>query len=137
MDEMTQGAGLRRRALPDLFADVVADGSALFRSEVRLARAEVSDKMAQVTRGVTMLVIGAVLLIPALVVLMTALVSALADQGMDPTLAAAIVGGAALVIGLILLFAGIRSFKADKLVPHATIRQLRNDASLAKQQVRT
>lgn len=137
MDDMTQGADLRRRRLPDLFADVVADGSALFQSEVRLARAEVSDKITNLTRGLTMLVIGAVLLIPALVVLMTALVSALADQGTDPTLAAAIVGGAALLVGIVLLWAGMRSFKADNLVPRATIRQLKHDASLAKEQVRT
>jgi uncharacterized membrane protein YqjE len=136
MDDMTRDPNLRRR-LPDLFGDVVADGTALFRSEVRLARAEVSDKINQLTRGLTMLVIGAVLLIPALVVLMTALVAALVDQGTEPTLAAAIVGGVALVFGLVLLFAGMRSFKTDNLVPRATIQQLQNDASLAKQQVRT
>ncbi len=136
MDDMTRDPNMRRR-LPDLFGDVVADGTALFRSEVRLARAEVSDKLNQLTRGLTMLVVGAVLLIPALVVLMTALVAALVDQGTEPTLAAAIVGGVALVVGIVLMFAGMRSFKSDNLVPRATIQQLQNDASLAKQQVRT
>jgi uncharacterized membrane protein YqjE len=136
MDDMTRDPTLRRR-LPDLFGDVVADGTALFRSEVRLARAEVSDKLNQLTRGLTMLVIGAVLLIPALVVLMTALVAALVEQGTEPALAAAVVGGVALIAGLVLMFAGMRSFRSDNLVPRATIQQLQNDASLAKQQVRT
>jgi hypothetical protein len=126
-----------RRRVPDLLGDVLVNGTSLFRSEVRLARAEVGEKINQAMRGMIMALVGAVLMIPALVILLTAFAAALAERGMEPSIAAAIVGGGALVIGLILLFVGINRLTADNLAPRATIDQLRSDAVMAKEQVRT
>jgi len=126
-----------RRRLPDVFGDVFASGTSLFRSEVRLARAEVSEKITQAMRGVIMALFGAVLMIPALVILLTALVAALADRGLDAALAAAIVGGGAFLVGLILLVVGVNRLTTDNLTPRATIDQLRSDAAMARDQVKT
>jgi hypothetical protein len=126
-----------RRRLPDLFGDVLVDGTSLFRSEVRLARAEVSEKITQAMRGMIMALVGAVLMIPALVILLTALVAAIADRGIDPAISAAIVGGGALLIGIVLLAVGLNRLTADSLKPQATLDQLRNDAVMAREQVRT
>lgn len=131
MDSMTH------RRFPDLLGDVMTHTTSLFRSEVRLARAEVNEKISQATSGATLALIGAVLLMPALVILMSAGVAALVDTGMSDAFAALIVGGGVLVLGAILLLVGINRLKADNLSPRATISQLRNDASLAKDQVRT
>jgi hypothetical protein len=124
-----------RRRLPDLLGDVFVDGTTLFRSEVRLARAEVSDKIGQAMRGMIMALFGAVLMIPALVILLTALAAWLVEGGMEPAVAAGIVGGGTLLIGLILLSVGMKRLSADSLTPRATIDQLRNDAAMAKDQV--
>lgn len=131
MDTYTQ------RRLPDLLGDIMRQGTSLFSSEVRLARAEVSDKITQATRGLVMALVGAVLMIPALVILLTAVVAALIDSGMSDAVAAALVGGVALLIGLILLWVGIGRLKVENLTPNATIHQLQSDASMAKHQVRT
>ena len=131
MDSSTQ------RGFPDLLSDMVTQASSLFRSEVRLVRAEVDQKISQATSGATLALIGAVLLMPALVILMTAGVAALVDAGMSNAVAALLVGGGGLAIGAILLFIGVNKLKAENLSPTATISQLRSDASLAKDQVRT
>ncbi len=131
MDSSTQ------RGFPDLLSDMVTQASSLFRSEVRLVRAEVDQKISQATSGATLALIGAVLLMPALVILMTAGVAALVEAGMSDAVAALLVGGGGLAIGAILLFIGVNKLKAENLSPTATISQLRSDASLAKDQVRT
>jgi hypothetical protein len=86
-------------------------------------------------RGMIMALFGAVLMIPALVILLTALAAWLVEGGMEPAVAAGIVGGGTLLIGLILLSVGMKRLSADSLTPRATIDQLRNDAAMAKDQV--
>jgi uncharacterized membrane protein len=63
-------------------------------------------------------------------------VAALERAGLAPQWSALIVGGAALVIGLILMIVGLSRLKAKNLVPQKTINQLQEDASVAKRQVR-
>lgn len=127
----------RRRRFPDLISDVMMQSTSLFRSEVRLARVEMNEKISQATTGVVLAVIGAVLLMPALVILMTAAVAALVDSGMTDAMAALVVGGSALILGAILLLAGINKLKASNLAPRATMNQIQNDAALAREQVPT
>jgi uncharacterized membrane protein YqgA involved in biofilm formation len=79
---------------------------------------------------------GAVLLIPALVVLLIAAVALLESEGFEPSVAALIVGGATLLIGIVLLMVGISRMKVSNLIPEKTIHQLQEDASVAKRQVR-
>src|SRR5262249_9134473 len=108
----------------------------LLRTEGQLARAEISEGITRASVGLGLIVGGAVLLIPALVILLQAAVSALVENGVEQPVAAVIVGGATLVIGLILAFIGSRSLRAEKLVPNKTIQQLQRDVSVAKQQAR-
>jgi hypothetical protein len=109
----------------------------LARKESQLARAEMSEKITQVAFGLAFIVGGAVLLTPALVVLLQAAVAALEQAQFKSTVAALIVGGAVLLIGIILLIIGINRMKADNLVPKRTIHQIQEDASVAKQQLRS
>jgi hypothetical protein len=73
---------------------------------------------------------------PALVVLLEAAVAALVDNGIAPYWAALIVGGACLLLGLILLLTGVSWLRAGRLVPGKTIYQLQRDAATARSQVR-
>jgi hypothetical protein len=87
--------------------------------------------------GLGLIVGGAILLMPALVVLLEAAVAALVDNGIAPYWSALIVGGAGLLLGLILLLIGISWLRAGRLIPDKTIQQLQLDAATARSQVRT
>jgi len=124
------------RSIPDIFVDLFKQAATLVRIEVQLARVEALEKMAQVAGSLGLIAGGAVLLIPALVVWLEAAVSALQERGFAAPLAALIVGGSVLVIGLIFLFVGVGRLKAKSLVPDKTIQQLQRDASMARNQMR-
>ena len=95
------------------------------------------EKVSQAGTGVALIVGAAVLLIPALVVLLFAAVTALTDQGgLEPYWSSLIVGGAALIIGLIVALVGMSRLKARNLAPRRTIEQLQSDAAFARNQVR-
>lgn len=124
------------RSIPEIFTDVVNQFTALLRKEGQLARTEMSEKITQVATGLGLIVGGSVLLTPALVILLQAAVSALiANNIVKEPWAPLIVGGAVLVIGIILLLVGLSRLKADALVPNRTIAQIQSDVSVAKQQV--
>jgi hypothetical protein len=86
--------------------------------------------------GLGLIVVGAVLLIPALVILLQAGVAGLVEYGIKEPWAALIVGGAALLIGVILALIGSSRLKADRLVPNKTIHQVQRDISVARDQLR-
>ena len=124
------------RPFGDVIADLLSQVTRLFRKEIELARTEVSTNVSSAISGLVMIIAGAVLLIPALVILLQSGVSALISEGFEPHWAALIVGGATLLVGLILAMIGVSKLKADKLVPRRTIEQLQRDAAVAKDQVR-
>jgi membrane protein DedA with SNARE-associated domain len=128
---------MQTRSIPEIFTDLVAQLTTLLRTEGQLARTEMSEKISQVAVGLGQLLAGAVLLIPALVILLQAGVAALVQQmNIAEPWAALIVGGAALLIGLILALVGAGRLKAERLVPNRTIHQLQRDVSVARQEAR-
>jgi hypothetical protein len=129
--------GDNMRTVPELFTSAVSQLADLARTEGQLARAEISEKMTLAANGLGLIVGGAILLMPALVVLLEAAVAALVDNGIAPYWAALIVGGAGLLLGLILLLIGVSRLRAGRLVPDKTIQQLQRDAATARSQVRT
>jgi len=124
------------RTVPELFTSVVGQLADLMRTEGQLARAEISEKMTLAATGLGLIVGGAILLMPALVVLLEAAVAALVDNGIAPYWAALLVGGACLVLGLILLLIGVSWLRSGRLMPDKTIHQLQRDAATARSQVR-
>ena len=125
------------RTVPELFTSVVSQLADLTRTEGQLARAEISEKMTLAATGLGLIVGGAILLMPALVVLLEAAVGALVDNGIAPYWSALIVGGACLLLGLILLLIGVSRLRSGRLMPDKTIHQLQRDAATARSQVRT
>ena len=124
------------RPVTDIVRDLLAETSTLLRKESELARAEVSEKIDQAIRGIGFVVGGAVLLMPALVVLLNAAVAAMVNAGVEAHWAALAVGGVALLIGLALVWGGIRAFQLDRLAPRRTIAHVQRDVSLARHQLR-
>jgi hypothetical protein len=127
----------RNRSFPEIFTDLFGQTTALLSKEGQLARAEISEKMSQVAVGLALLVFGSVLLIPALVILLDAAVAALIRRGFEAPLAALIVGGSALALGVILALIGLSRLKAKRLMPTRTLEQWQQDAAVAKQQMRS
>ena len=124
------------RTIPEVFTDALTQFVTLLRKESQLARAEVSEKMSSAAAGLGFIVGGAVLLIPALVILLQALVAELSARGVMQPWPAVIVGGAALLLGLMLFFIGTSRLKPANMVPERTINQFQQDAAAAKNQMR-
>jgi hypothetical protein len=127
----------RNRSFPEIFTDLFGQTTTLLSKEGQLARAEISEKIGQVGTGLALLVIGAVLLIPALGILLDAAVAFLIRRGFEAPVAALIVGGSALALGVILALIGLSRLKAKRLMPTRTIEQWQQDAAVAKQQMRS
>ena len=127
----------RNRSFPEIFTDLFGQTTTLLSKEGQLARAEISEKIGQVGTGLALLVIGAVLLIPALGILLDAAVALLIRRGFEAPVAALIVGGSALALGVILALIGLSRLKAKRLMPTRTIEQWQQDAAVAKQQMRS
>jgi uncharacterized membrane protein len=123
------------RSVPELLADLARSVPALVRQESQLLRSELSDKVTQIEVGLGSMVAGAILLFAALLILLQAIVIALTEF-VGAGWAALIVGVAAGVIGAVLLKKGSDQMKASNLVPERTTHQLKQDAELAKEQVR-
>lgn len=125
-------ASMNVRPIPEIFTDLVAQFTALVRKEAQLARAEISEKASQAFAGMALMLMGAILLIPALTILLQAAMAGLAENGMSPALASLIVGGAALVVGLVLALIGWSRVNPAALVPDKTIDQLQRGAAMAR-----
>ncbi|HTI88895.1 MAG TPA: phage holin family protein [Alphaproteobacteria bacterium] len=125
------------RSIPGLLSTLVNQFTHLVRTEGELARAEVSEGLSRMGTALALVVAGAVLVIPALVVLLSAAVSALVENGMSSSIAALIVGGIVLLIGIVLVVVGMKSLKPKRLIPNRTLGQLSRDAEVAKNQMRT
>lgn len=129
-------ATIPSRGVSDVIVDLLKEFSNLMRSEVRLARAEVSAKITMAGMGLALIVFGAVLAIAALVILLEAGVDAMVNQaGFTPWQAAVILGGAALIVSIVLFVIGAVRLKAQNLAPTKTVEQLQRDAAVAKYQV--
>lgn len=120
------------RTIPEIIADLIREFTSLFRSEIRLARAEVSDKIALLGMALALMVAGAVFVMAALVLLLQAGVAVLVDQGFAPATAILIVAGSAVVLGLLLIWAGISRLRVRNLAPTRTVEQLQRDAAIAR-----
>ena len=124
---------MEERSLRDLVADLGSSITTLFRKEIQLARAETSEKISQAGGAVAVIAAGGVLAMAALIVLLEAIVIAIADAGLPPAAAAAIVGVAVAVLAYVLIHMGIRNLRASQLVPSRTVDALKRDAQVAEE----
>lgn len=123
---------MTNRSIPEILTDLAKEFTSLFRSEIRLARAEVSDKIALLGLSLALMVAGAVFVMAALVLVLQAIVAVLIDQGFTPPAAILMVAGSAVVLGIILVWAGVSQLRARRLAPTRTVEQLQRDAAVAR-----
>jgi Putative Actinobacterial Holin-X, holin superfamily III len=123
------------RPLGSLFTDVVSEVTHLFQTEMRLVRAEMNEKVSRVANSGAMIGAGAVVMVPAVFILLLAIVRWLEVAGLPEQWGLTIVGAVIAIVGAVMLMKGINNLKGPALVPDRTIRQVRADVSLAKEQV--
>jgi len=120
------------RALSDIIGDLLRQLTSLFRSEGQLARTEVSEKLRTLGGALTLVATGLVVLLPGTIILLEAAVAGLIQAGFSPAIAAVSVGGAVLLVGIVLLITGVNRLKTLNLVPDKTLRQLQRNFAIVK-----
>lgn len=126
------------RSLGDLISDLARESSALIRKEGELARAELSEKASQLQHGLIALVLGAAVMIAGLFYVLDAVVFGIGEllpPDLSPWLAALLVGLAVGGIGYALIKTGQEKLKPENLTPERTIKSLKKDQELIKEQI--
>ena len=121
------------RTIPELLSDVLGQLAKLIGNEFDLAKTELSSKAGQVGRAAVLMGAGAIILIPALVLLLLAAAAGLMHAGFSDAIAYLLAGGAALLLGAILIGVGISRTSGDALKPSVTLEQLQRDKIAAKE----
>jgi hypothetical protein len=125
---------LKDSALPRALSDVVADLADLLQKEMRLARAELSSKLSLKLRGGVWVASAGMLALIAGLLVIEAAVFGIASFGIAPHWSCLIVA-AILVVAAAIAYALGRSDLAAPLTPDRTIRQFKEDATIAREQV--
>lgn len=129
----------REFSLGNLLSDLTRELSTLVRQEGQLIKAEVSEKVSETVDGVQAMAIGGAVLFGGFLILLLALVAGVSQMlgatALDyPWLSPLIVGGLALIVGLILLYQGRSNLKAREMVPRRSGESLRRDTEVLKEQ---
>ncbi|HEY7589504.1 MAG TPA: phage holin family protein [Candidatus Limnocylindrales bacterium] len=124
------------RSLGQLVGDLSRQLGTLVHKEIELARTEVTAKATEAGRDAAMVGAGGALLYAALLGVMAAVVFLLAEQGVDPWMAALVVAAIVGATGGFLVWRGRTNLAQARLAPEATIETLKDDAQWAKEQVK-
>ena len=123
------------RPIASLMTDVASDMAYLVQTEFRLARAEVAEKATMAANAGVFLAAGAAVLILGLAALLFDIARWLAVAGLPYEWALLLVALVTLVVGGVLVLAGMNRMKAEALIPNRTLAQVREDYVVAKEHV--
>lgn len=98
----------------------------LVTKELALAKAELSESIRATKAGAASVATGGAVLLGGFIILLMSAVYGLSEV-MAPWLAALIVGGAVVVIGLIMVSAGKKKFEASSFKPERTLHSMHKD----------
>jgi xanthine/uracil permease len=134
---MQARGGERReeRSLGELFGDLARETGTLVRQEVQLAKTEATQTASRVGRDLGFLAVGGLVAYAGLLGLLAAATLGLVAAGLDPWLAALLVGAVVTVVGYLLVRRGLNALKHEDLAPRQTVETLKEDAQWAKQQI--
>jgi hypothetical protein len=120
------------RSFGDLISDGLEQVTALFRSEIQLAKAEMTRKVTTAAVAIGLIVSGLAFAIATLVMLLTTVGAFLIQAGLGAGLSflrATLLGG---MLTAILVWVGIQKLKSQTMVPERTVHQVQMDAQAAK-----
>ena len=123
-----------QRSLGELFGQMSQDLALLVRQEAQLAKTEVQAKISRLTTDLVSLATGGIVALIGTLALVAAVILLLIDPvGLDPWLAALLVGLVLGVAGYVMLQKGLRDLKGLDPTPRRTIENLKEDIQLARE----
>lgn len=132
-NQQVAAGGIDARSLASHLTELADETSTLFRKELELARAEMNEKVQDLKKGVTWIgTSGAVLYAGALLVL--GAIALFVAQFIPLWLSAFLVGGVTLGAGYAMFARGKSDVQGKNLVPHRTVRSVREAKNLAVEQ---
>jgi len=124
------------RTVGELFADLSRETRTLLHQELQLAKTELTEKVSKLQRSAAFIVGGGLLAYGGVLAIVAAVILILIALGL-PAWAAALVGGALLVvIGYVLVRSGLAGLNARELAPRKTLDTLKEDAQWLKTQTK-
>jgi hypothetical protein len=125
---------LKHPTLPEAFSEVLSDVAELFRKELRLAKAELASNVSTKLRGGIWLAITGLLGLASFALVLGSLVSWVAT--LDISLPAAfLIVAAGVGLAAILTYLAGRKDAEKALAPSRTIRQVKQDIDITKEQL--
>lgn len=133
-----RSSAARGDSVGGLLSDLWRHSTTLVQGEVDLAKAEMSEKLTQVMVSIGAIAVGGAVLFGGFIVLLMACVNALIPL-LPPDISAwaapAIVGLVVIVIGFVMVTAGLKALQAHNLAPKRTVESLRKDKEMVKEHV--
>lgn len=119
-------AGMDKPGFGALLRTLAHEVPSLLSKEVALAKREMHENLESTKAGAIAMATGGAVLLGGFVILLLSAVYALSNI-VDPWLAALMVGGGVVVVGLVMVMAGKKQFEADSLRPDRTMDSLQKD----------
>jgi hypothetical protein len=122
------------RSIGELFGQLTQDVSLLVRQETQLAKTEIQEKISRASRDLVSLATGGIVALIGGFALTAAIILLLVDPiGLEPWLAAFLVGGALALGGYVLLKGGLRDLKGLDPAPRRTVESIKEDIQTVKE----
>jgi len=124
----------QERSVGELFGQLTQDLSLLVRQETQLAKTEIQEKISRASRDFVSLVGGGVVALVGVLGLVAAVILLLVDPiGLEPWLAALLVGALLAVGGYVMLRGGLRDLKALDPAPRRAVESIKEDIQRVKE----
>jgi hypothetical protein len=123
------------RSIGELFGELSQDMGLLVRQEAQLAKTEMQTKLSKITTDLVALATGGVVALVGGLALTAAVILLLIDPvGLNPWVAALLVGALMGIIGWVMLQRGLKDLKRTDPTPRRTVETIKDDIQWAKEQ---
>jgi hypothetical protein len=124
----------QERSVGELFGQLTQDLALLVRQEAQLAKSEMQAKVSRATTNLVSLATGGIVALIGALALTAAVILLLVDPvGLEPWLAALLVGAVLAGVGYFMLQGGLRDLKQIDPAPRRTVESIREDIQVAKE----
>jgi Putative Actinobacterial Holin-X, holin superfamily III len=124
----------QERSIGDLFGQLTQDLSLLVRQETQLAKTEIQEKISRASRDLVALAAGGIVALIGGFAIAAAIILLLVDPvGLEPWLAALLVGVLLAGGGYVMLQKGLRDLKTVDPAPRRTVESVKEDIQAIKE----
>lgn len=124
----------QERSIGELFGQLTQDLSLLVRQETQLAKTELQEKISRASRDLVALAAGGIVALIGGFAITTAIILLLVDPvGLEPWLAALLVGVLLAGGGYLMLQKGLRDLKTVDPAPRRTVESVKEDIQAIKE----